>query len=69
MYVVTLTGNTLRKSEMEYHGKFGHTLGRIQKISVMRKLTFSTHPSAWEPNYGTYYNWFPKFKALHPIYG
>ena len=24
-----LTGNVLRKAEMEYHGNFGHTIGRI----------------------------------------
>ena len=25
----TLTGNYLHKSETKYHGKFGHTIGRI----------------------------------------
>ena len=23
---------------MEYHGKFGHTLGRMQHIALMRKI-------------------------------
>ena len=31
-----LTGHAIHKSGMEYHGKFGHTLGRIQHISLMR---------------------------------
>ena len=30
-----LTINDLHKSEMEYHGKFGHTIGRIQHIDIM----------------------------------
>ena len=30
-----LTGNAHHKAEMEYHGKFGHTLGRIQHIALM----------------------------------
>ena len=28
-----LTGHDLHKAEMEYHGKFVHTLGRIQHIA------------------------------------
>ena len=27
-----LTEHAIQKAEMEYHGKFGHTLGRIQHI-------------------------------------
>ena len=30
-----LIGNALHKAEMEYHGRFGHTLGRIQRIALM----------------------------------
>ena len=30
-----LAVNFLCKVEMEYHGNFGHTLGRIQQISLM----------------------------------
>ena len=30
--------NALYKAEMEYHGKFGHTLGRIQQISLMSRI-------------------------------
>ena len=35
MAALTLTVNVLRKSEMEYHGKFGHNLGFIQHIAIM----------------------------------
>ena len=35
MSAVSLTINYLRKAEIERHGKFGHTLGRIQHISIM----------------------------------
>ena len=34
MVALPLTGNYLDKAEMEYHGKFGHTLGRIH-VSCM----------------------------------
>ena len=33
-----LTGHALQKAEMEYHGKFGHTLGRIQQIALMSRI-------------------------------
>ena len=32
MAAIPLTGNSLHKAEMEYHGKFGHTLGRIKTL-------------------------------------
>ena len=35
-----LTGHILHKAEMEYHGKFGHTLGRIQHIDLMSRIEF-----------------------------
>ena len=35
MAVLLLTGNALHKAEMEYHVKFGHTLGRVQQIALM----------------------------------
>ena len=38
MAKLPLTGNSLNKSEMEYHGKFGHTLGRIHHIYVMIRI-------------------------------
>ena len=38
MSVIPLTGNTLRKGEMEYHGKFGHNLGQIQHIALMSRI-------------------------------
>ena len=36
MTALTLTGNAPYKAKMEYHGKFGHKLGRIQHIALMR---------------------------------
>ena len=33
-----LTGHALQKAEMEYHGKFRHTLGRIQHIALMSSI-------------------------------
>ena len=33
-----LIGHALHKVEMEYHGKFGHTLGRIQHIALMSRI-------------------------------
>ena len=33
-----LKGHALQKAEMEYHGKFGNTLGRIQHISLMSRI-------------------------------
>ena len=38
MAALPLTGHDLHKSEMEYHGKFGHTLGRIQHIALMSRI-------------------------------
>ena len=38
MSVLTLTVNALHKAEMEYHGKFGHTLVRIQHIDIMSRI-------------------------------
>ena len=35
MNVLPLIVNDLSKAKMEYHGKFGHTIGRIQQISNM----------------------------------
>ena len=37
MAVVTLKINALHKAEMEYYGKFGHTIGQIQYIDIMRR--------------------------------
>ena len=34
---LTLIGNDLRKADMEYNGKFGHTIGRIQHIDIMSR--------------------------------
>ena len=38
IYALTLTGNELHKAEMEYHEKFGHTIGQIQHISLMSRI-------------------------------
>ena len=35
MAEVTLTGTALHKEERKYNGKYGHTIGRIQKIFIM----------------------------------
>ena len=35
MAVLIITDNTLHKSGLEYHGKFGHNIGRIQHIARM----------------------------------
>ena len=35
MDALTLTGNALNKVEIEYHGKFGSTIGRIQHIAII----------------------------------
>ena len=40
MAVLPLTGNALHKEEMEYHGKFGHALGRIKHIALMSRIEF-----------------------------
>ena len=34
---IPLTLNYLHKAEMEYHGKFEHTLGRIHHIAIMSR--------------------------------
>ena len=39
MDVIPLTGNSVHKTEMEYHGKFGHTFGRIKHIALMNRLS------------------------------
>ena len=31
-------GHALHKAEMEYHGSFGHALGRIQHIDIMSRI-------------------------------
>ena len=38
MAALQLTRHALHKAEVEYHGKFGHTLGRIQYISLMSRI-------------------------------
>ena len=38
MTELPLKVNFLHKSEMEYHEKFGHNLGRIYHIALMRKI-------------------------------
>ena len=38
MAALPLTVHALYKSEIEYHGKFGHTLGRIQHIALMSRI-------------------------------
>ena len=38
MSALPLTVNALHKLEMKYHGKFVHTLGRIQHIALMSRI-------------------------------
>ena len=38
MDALPLTGNLLCKEGMEHHGKFGHPLGRIHHIAIMRRI-------------------------------
>ena len=38
MAALQLTGNAFHRVEMEYNGKFGHNLGRIQHIGIMSRL-------------------------------
>ena len=38
MDALPLTGHVLHKAEMEYHGKFRHTLGRIKHIALMSRI-------------------------------
>ena len=38
MAALPLKLNSLRQAEMEYHGKFGHNLGRVQHISLMSRI-------------------------------
>ena len=38
MYALPLERNAMHKLEIEYHGKFVHTLGRIQHISLMIRI-------------------------------
>ena len=35
MVALQLTVHSLHKEEIEYHGKFGHNIGRIQHIALM----------------------------------
>ena len=45
-----LAGNDLHREEIEYNGKFGHTLGRIQHISLMSRIDILTQPFVYQPN-------------------
>ena len=38
MYALPLKGNDLHNAEIEYDGKFGYTIGRMQHISIMRRI-------------------------------
>ena len=44
MAELPLTSHAIHKEEMEYHEKTGHTLGRIQHISLMSiiKISYAT---------------------------
>ena len=38
MAVLPLTVHAFHKAEMEYYGKVGHTLGRIQRTAIMSRI-------------------------------
>ena len=38
MAALPLKGNDLHNAEMEYDGKFGYTIGRMQHISLMSRI-------------------------------
>ena len=38
MAALPVTGHAFDNAEMEYNGKFEHTLGRIQHISLMSRI-------------------------------
>ena len=38
MVSLLLTVNAFHNAKMEFHGKFGHTLGRIQHIALMSRI-------------------------------
>ena len=38
MAALPLTGHAIHKSEMEYHGKFGHTLERVRHIAIICRI-------------------------------
>ena len=41
MDALPLTEHAIHKAEMEYHGNFWHTLGRIQHIAIMSRIDLS----------------------------
>ena len=44
MAALPFTGHALHKAEIEYHGKFGHTLGSIQHIALMSSIDLAVEP-------------------------
>ena len=38
MAALPLKEHAIIKADIEYHGKFGHTLGRIQHIALMSRI-------------------------------
>ena len=55
MDALPITGYALHKAEMEYNGKSGNTLGRIQHIDPMRRIgicyaTFHLATQTMAPN-------------------
>ena len=66
MAALPLIGHALNKAEMEYHGKFGHTLGRILHIALMSRLEILLHSLFYrDPKCGTYSSWFPRYQMLY----
>ena len=49
MAALPLTGTALHKAEMEYHGKFGHTIGSIQHTNLISRIDMFTQPVVYQP--------------------
>ena len=73
MAALPLTVHSLHKAEMEYHGKFGHTLGRIQQIYLVSRIdlcyaTCSLAIQTVSPNLPGFQGikWCVRYLAIHP---
>ena len=49
MAALPLKENDLHKAEMEYNGKYGHTIGRIQNIYIMSRIEIILQPIIYQP--------------------
>ena len=63
MAALPLIENDLLKAEMEYNGKFGHTIGQIQKIDLMS--TMGIYYTAWHLATQTLAPTIPGFQGIN----